>query len=206
MANVTTELGVANLALQRIGVKASTDLAGTDKKSVAANRILSDTRDEVQRMFPWNCLINREALSTSAAGTSSFGYVHTLGLTCLRVLEVMDTADANAENIPYRREYRYLYTDQSTGYVRYIKQTTNITPWDPFLLAAIETRMASRLAVWLTGQIALTQTLNQEFMQTIAAAIQVRAMEGKFEENRKLLAILDPQFVPALMSDKRVSE
>ena len=41
MANVTTELGVANLALQRIGVKASTDLAGTDKKSVAANRILS---------------------------------------------------------------------------------------------------------------------------------------------------------------------
>ena len=65
-SNVTTELGVANLALQRIGVAASTDLDGTDKKSVAANRVLADTRDEIQRIFPWNCINNRLALSTSA--------------------------------------------------------------------------------------------------------------------------------------------
>jgi len=206
MANVTTELGVANLALQRIGVKASTDLAGTDKKSVAANRILSDTRDEVQRMFPWNCLINRQVLSTGTAGTSSFSYIHTLGATCLRVLEVLDSADDYAENIPYRREGDYLYTDQKTGYVRYIKQTTNITPWDPFLLSAIESRMASKLAVWLTGKIALGQVMHQDFMQTISLAINVRAMEGKFEDNRKLLAMLDMQYVPLLASDKRISE
>ncbi len=206
MANVTTELGVANLALQRIGIKVSTDLAGTDKVSTAANRVLSDTRDEVQRMFPWNCIITREALSTSAAGTASFGYVHTLGLTCLRVLEVIDTAEDEAENIPYRREYRYLYTDRSSGYVRFTQQTTNITPWDPLMLSAIETRMASKLAIWLTGKLQLSQLLFQDFIQTVGVAVQVGAMEGEFEDNIKTLAMLQQEMIPVLANRKVAAE
>jgi len=204
----TSSLDVANMALQRIGVKVSTSLSGTDKASVAANRILEDTRDEVQYMFPWSCVIDRVALSatTIGAGVSAFSYVHTLALTCLRVLEIIDTADADAENIPYLREGRKLYTNQASGYIRYLKQTTNITPWSPLMLEAITARVGSRLAVWLTGQASKGAMLHQEFMQIISVAIQVGAMEGKFEDNRKILAMLNENFMPFLANDKRVAE
>jgi len=118
----------------------------------------------------------------------------------------VDTADADAEEIKYRREYNLLYTDQATGYIRYLKQTTNITPWDPLMLTAIETRMASKLAIWLTGKITLAQMLHQEFIQTIGLAVQVRAMEGRYEDNLKLLAILDQNFIGLLNSEKVVRE
>ncbi|MFH2073964.1 MAG: hypothetical protein ABIJ57_01265, partial [Pseudomonadota bacterium] len=197
----TSELDVANLALQRIGVAPSSNLSGTDKASVAANRILADTRDEVQAMFPWNCIITREALASTTIGStfSAFSYVHTLGLSCLRVLDVIDVTDSGAENVPYRREYRNLYTDLSAGYVRYLKQTTNITPWDPLMLTAIETRMASKLAVWLTGKTQLAQMMYQEFLLTISTAVRMEAIEKKYEDTTKLLAMLNEQFIPALM-------
>lgn len=205
--NAATELEVANLALQRIGVGASASLSGTDKVSKAANRVFADTRDEVQSLFPWSCITTRQALTSTLAGTASFVYVHTLGLDCLRILEVVDTTDADAENIPYRREYRHLYVDQLTGYVRYTKQTTNITPWDPLMLAAITTRMASKMVYWLVGQPqALAQAMRQEYLQILGLAVQARAMEGKYEDNLKTLAMLSEQFIAALANRNVVSE
>lgn len=208
--NVATEVEIANLALQRIGIAPITALATTGSKAtIAVNRIFADTRDEVQRMFPWNCIINRIALSPTTVGStfSSFTYVHTLAADCLRVLEVIDTTDSGAENIPYTLEYLHLYFDTAAGYIRYLKQTTNITPWDPLMLTAIETRLASKLAIWLTGKSAMAQQMHQEFLQTISVAIQVRAMESKYDkENRKLLAMLSADFIPALISQKGVSE
>lgn len=201
--NVSSEVAVANLALQRIGIGAIAALDGNDKPSVAANRIFADTRDEIQRMFPWTCLVTREALSTSASGDAAFDYVHTLGLGTLTVLEVIDEDDSSAENIPFRREYRDLYTDLQTGYVRFTEQTTNITPWDPLMLTAIETRMASKLALWLTGKIQLSQLLHQEFMQTITLAIQVKAIEDKYEDNTVLLSMIDKSFLPFFAMDNR---
>jgi len=203
-----SSLDVANLALQRIGVKASSSLSGTDKQSVAANRILEDTRDEVQYMFPWECIMKRIALAPTAVGStfSSFSYVHTLSSDCLRVLEIIDTNDADAENIPYVREGSNLYHNLSSGYLRYLKQTTNITPWSPLMLNAIEARMSSKLAVWLTGQVTKAALMHQEFMQTISVAIQVGAIEGKYEDNRKVLAMLDKNFMPFLAEDRRVAE
>lgn len=205
-SNVASELDVANLALQRIGVAASASLSGTDKVSVAANRILSDTRDEVQSLFPWNCITSRKALAGTLAGVASFTYVHTLGLDCLRILEVVDTADADAENIPVRREGRNLYVDRLTGYVRFTQQTKTITPWDPLMVTAIETLMASRLALWLTGKVAIAQAMRQEFIQVLGVAVQVGAMEGKYEDNIKTLAMLSQQFIPALASREVIKE
>jgi hypothetical protein len=204
--SVATEVAVANLALQRIGVGAIDALTDNDKAAKAANRIFADTRDEIQRMFSWTCLIDREALSTSTASAASFSYVHTLGLDCLTVLNILDTSDSDAENIPYRREYRHLYTNQQTGYVRYTKQTTNITPWEPLMLTALETRLASKLAVWLTGKAALAQMMQQEFMQTITLAIQVKAIEDRFEDSTKMLAMIDKSFLPFLAQDRAIAE
>lgn len=207
MAAAST-VDVANLALQRIGVAAISSLSGTDKASVAANRILADTRDEVQSMFPWNCVIRRTALSTTTVGStfSAFSYVHTLALDCLRVLEVLDQDDDDKENIPYVREYRNLYTDLQAGYIRYIQSTAAITPWDPLMLTAIETRMASKLAVWLTGKMQLAQLLHQEFLGVVTLAIHMKAIEGKFEDYRETLAMLDKNFLPLLMGNRRVEE
>ena len=204
--SATTETWVANLALQRIGVATTTSLTGTDKASVAAALIFADTRDEVQRMFPWKNLTARTALSTNSAGTSAYSYVHTLGLDCLRVLEIIDIADDEAQNPDYRIEYRSLYHNLTQGYVRYIKQTTNITPWDPLMLTAIECRLASKLAIWLTGQVALQQALQQEIIQVLGVAVQTEAMEGRYDDNIKTLAMISQQFIPTLAEQKRVNE
>ena len=205
-SNVSSEVQVANLALQRLGIAAVSALTGSDKPAAAANRIFADTRDEVQRMFPWACLITREAFTAHTISNSALPYRHTMDVTALSVLEVIDTSDAGAENIPFKREYRYLYTTKLTGYVRFTTQTTNITPWDPLMLSAIECRMASKLAVWLTGNFQMAQYLHQEFMQIIMIAIQTKAIEEKFDDNAKLLAMIDKSFLPFLSMNRAISE
>lgn len=202
-ANVTDELGVANLALQRIGVKAVADIDGTDKAAVAANRILADTRDELCRMFPWVCAVTREALSTTAISTSAFAYQHTMASAALRILEIVDIE--GAENVPYRIEGRHVLTDRSSGYLRYVQQVATVSDWDPLLLTAIECRMASKLAVWLAGDLQLAAAMHQELVQILGIAMQVKAIE-QHEDNVEVLALLRDQYAPLLLGRAKVVE
>ena len=198
---VTTETQVANMALQRIGEKPITDIdsPGTDEAALAVDLIFADTRDEVCRSFPWTSISARTALSTSTATASPYSYKHTLTTPMLYVFEVIDPTDDSKSNIKYQIEGTTLYTNESTGQIRYIAQTATVATWDPLLLEAIVTRLASKLAIRLSGDLQLAVLMQREYMAIIGIAMATKAIEGRQDDsNDGILALLDRQVAPLL--------
>lgn len=196
MAAVTTEVGVANLALQRVGAKTITAFDDSVRNSDAVNLHFEDVRDEVQRLFPWACLTGRTALSTSAASNSSFAYTHTLAATVWRVLDI-NGDEANR----FRVEGTTLYTDEETGYFRAVSQSSTVTAWDPLLISAIEARLAHKIAFKLTQDLQLTTSFFQEFLLVLGLAIRLKAIE-EHEDNEKILQMMMDMAPTQLMTKK----
>ncbi len=191
---VSTETEVANLALQRIGQAAISDIdtPGTDKSALAVKRIFADTRDEVCRSFPWTSITTRLALSLSTATGAGFTWEHTLTTPILYVLEVVNTTDGTP-NINYRMEGTKLYTNLDAGAIRYVEKTETVASWDPLLLEAIALRLACKLAVFLTGNLNLALMMQREYMATLAIAMATKAIEER-EDNQEIVKMLDKQF------------
>ena len=200
MAAVTTEVGVANLALQRVGAKTITAFDDGDRNADTVNLVYEDVRDEVQRTFPWACLTGRTELSTSAASNSSFAYTHTLAATVWRVLDINGD-----EATKFRVEGTTLYTDEQTGYFRAVIQSSTVTAWDPLLITAIETRLASKIAYKLTQDIQLSAAMFQEYLLMLGMAIRLAAIEYH-EDNEKILQMMQDMSPAALLKKDYVSE
>ena len=197
--NVTTETGVANLALQRIGRAIIADIdSGTDKVSTAVNRMFSDTRDEVALMLPWSSLMTRTAISTtSATATSGFTYKQTIANTVLRITDL--TGTDGSENNDWRREGTTLFYNISTGYIRHIKQETSVSIWDPLFLAALEARLASKLAIYLSSDLNIAMAMQQEYVSLLSTAVLIKAVEEN-ENNERILAQMDARLAQYFMA------
>ena len=189
-ANVTDEVGVANLALQRCGAAQITVLDDTTRNGKAANLIFADTRDLVCKLFPWSCLITRTVLSTSAATNSEFGFAHTLAAGDLTVLDVNGTK-------LFRVEGGEIFTNDETGYYRHTAVDATLANWDVHLLQSIALKIAAELAVKLSADIQLSALLYQEWIMSLSTAIRLRAIESS-EDNKEILALLQ-EFSPAIL-------
>lgn len=200
MAAVTTEVNVANLALQRIGAKTITAFDAGDRNADAVNLAYYDVRDEVMRTFPWACLIGRTALATSAATNSGFAYKHTLAAAVLRVLDI--NAD---ESIKFRVEGLTLYTNVQTGYFRHVSISDTVSTWDSLLISCIECRLASKVAYKITQNLELAQVMFQEYIMMLGIAIKLAAIE-QHEDNLKILSMLQNMSPEALLRKDFVSE
>jgi len=200
MAAVSTEVGVANLALQRVGAKAITAFSGTDRNSITVNLAFYDVCNEVQRTFPWACLIGRTVLDTSAADNSSFAFTHSLAATVLRVLEI----DGDPA-VKFRIEGPLLYTNKETGYFRSVNSSATVTGWDSLLVSAIEARLASKIAVKIAQDKELAQMMFQEYIMVLGIAIKLAAIE-QHEDNEKILQMMQNMSPEALLKKDFVSE
>lgn len=205
--NVSSRTQMANLALQRIGVKTISDIAsGTDLVSTTANRFFMDTRDSLARMLPWTALMGRTTLAANTAiAAGDFAYQETLASTVLRVLEIVPSTEG-AENVDYRIEGTRMYHNISAGWFRRISQPSTITAWDPLFLEAFECRLAQKMALPLTGSLMMAQLMQQEFTTAISIAIQVKAVETMDSNDQILLALQRENDALIAALNRRVKE
>lgn len=186
---------VANEALYLIGEKGTlTDIDGTDALSVLVNTFFDETRDEVCKMIPWNCLKTTTTLSlTSATAESSYTSKHTLATTVLTVLNINGD-----KKKPFERRGVTLYTNEASGYFLHTAKATDPTTWSQLLSEAIVTLLAHKMCMRRTGDPQLALMLYQEFLNRMIAGANAELLEGNAAEYAEMFTVVQ-QLVPPVL-------
>lgn len=153
MANSDTE--ICNIALTLIGAEKITSLADdTTTAAKTCRRLYDSIRDEVLSAHFWREAKARAALSATVETPDfEYDYQYLLPADCLRPIELYDSTEE------WIIEGRYLLTNESTLYLKYLKRITNVTNYSPELVSCISARLAADLAYSLAGSKTLSDAM-----------------------------------------------
>jgi len=167
---------ICNAALKKIGQMTTiSSLASAEKNALVCNQFYASVIAEILVSYPWNCAIAREELAApdpEPDNNTLFQYQYDLPSDSLRILDIN-----NDRTIEFMIEGSFLYTNVESCIVRYIKQETDDTLWHPLLKEAIVNKLASEIAVILTGKQSLSSAMFQKYMLAINHAKLINAIE-----------------------------
>lgn len=170
MADQLSKTRICNMAIVLLGGAWEQEtLQSYDDDTTKAARLCRimypQTVDEVLRGHPWNCALVRKDLGAALSDTPAFGYDYQYQLPtnphCLRVLQMEDLEDE------WRREGDKLLTDETDVKILYIKRITDATEFEPLLVEAIYTKLASKLAVSLASDEPLSKRLLEQYYKIV---------------------------------------
>ena len=152
-----SEVQICNMALTELGAgKISDLLTDNNEKAVLCRIFYEPTVDEVLRSHEWNSAIWYQSLAEVASTDDNYlltdynewSYQFQLPTDpfCLRPLEIPDYPKYDYEIVS-----GYLITNLETVVLKYIRRLTDPTMFDPVLVKAIAYRLASEMAVKITG-------------------------------------------------------
>lgn len=145
-----SDVNICNMALLQLGKERIISLSDSNARAEACSEFYEATRDSLIRAFPWDFAKVRATLSPlSTAPEWGYGYKYLLPPSpkCLRVLTVNGDRDAG---VTWRREGKYLLTDEDTVQLLYLGQITDPTLFDPLFYQLLAKRMAAEMAYTLT--------------------------------------------------------
>ena len=170
---MATEVDICNIALTNLGEPKVVSLTENSERARLCNLRYPDVRDAVLRSHPWNCAMKRAQL-TRTTSTPAFGYLYEYSLPA-DLLRVIGTHDSL---VSYQIEGKYLLTDETKMYIKYVRQLSDASEIDPNLIQAIGMRLAWELAEPLTGRIELKREMWIKFIELISEARGIDASEG----------------------------
>ena len=183
---VATKESVINGALLKLGTTPIT--IGDGSVADEYSEIAYDTiRDDIQRSYPWKCLIERVELTVDATAPA-WGYLYRYALPadCLRIIDLRSFnstfGGSNYNNkVPaWELESEFLLCDIDENiYLRYIQLETDPEAWDKMLLQVITTALALELCESLTQDETKRRRLERELQQRLIQAASVDSFEGQ---------------------------
>lgn len=189
------ETKVCNLALAKIGGKTIMSLDDQSPEARICRRMFEPARDEVLRSHRWNFATKRATLSR-LSDPPAFGWSvqYQLPVDCLRVLQVNGYEELQREGV-WEVEGGRLMTDQDRADVKYIARITDSSLFDAIFVKALAIKIASEIAMPLTGSKSLPGELLTEYRQiTGPDAMLADATEGR---PKRKLPWVESDFVAA---------
>ena len=176
-SSATTEVNLANMALTMLGQQPITALTDSNNRAVMANERYADVRDSVLRAHPWNCAIKRDTLA-KREDTPEWGYdnIYVLPSDFLRLVSIEDPTQkysleaGNQGDATSDGNDLVLLSDASEMNIRYIYRLTDVSKMDDTLKHAIATRLASDLALAVTGDSGKENFLMQKYQTLLLQA------------------------------------
>lgn len=168
---ITSEVGIANLAILKLGQEPIMSLADNDEPGPTMNRRYAGARDAVLRLHPWSCAMHTNLSLTlkNETGPGGFTNVFDLPPDFIRL--------KNVQNLHF--SYRIfgspdggkrLATNQSKIELDYVFRQTSVLAMDEGLKEAIATKLAADTCMKLTGDHKLKTKLDVELKEIIALA------------------------------------
>lgn len=166
------------MALTMLGQQPITALTESNNRATMANARYADVRDSVLRAHPWNCAVKRDALTKRADQAPDWGYTTTFNLPS-DFIRLVDTEyptqkysieAGNEGDVTSDANDLVLLSDASEMNIRYIYQLTTVAKMDDTLKHAIAIRLASELALAITGDSGKEQFLLQKYNQFLVQA------------------------------------
>jgi hypothetical protein len=146
---------ICNAALALIGAKNFiTDIAVTEDSDEwrLCSQLYAMARDYCCEIAEWDFLIGRTQLAATAAPTiGSYAYAYLLPADCIRVLAMIDAAGDDLE-YDQKIEGNTLLTNQTSCYLRYLKENINPAVYPNLFCECIALKLASWLANPIRGE------------------------------------------------------
>ena len=144
-------VSICNLALQRLGARAISQLTEDTTSGRACNRVYTQARDSELRAHPWS--FARERVQVAADSTDPiFGAAkkYAIPADCLRILPTNGT-NASAVQDDWQIEGRFILTDDSSPInLIYLKKITDENTFDALFTELLVARIAMDVAEKVT--------------------------------------------------------
>ena len=177
---MAAKVDIFNLALMRLGAMPVLSPDDVSKRGEALRSVYDLVRDVVLRDHPWNFATRRASLARlTEAPLFGFAYAYQLEDTVLRVLGLL-SADSGIidPTLAYAVEGRQLLTDQASASIKYIERITNPQLFDSRFCSALASRLASEVALQLTGSPGIKKQMMEEYHYELSAARSIDAQEN----------------------------
>ena len=166
-SNPTTETDICNLALARIGANLIEDGLLDDEDSTQAiycRMFYAPTRDALLRSHWWRFAKSRSTLTATTAPSFEWTYAYTLPTDFLRFKSFYEDNNTTRKNTvhSYELEGSTLLTNESPCKIRYIKQVTTVTSFDPLFISVLVLELALQLCMPLSEDPKILERLQNE--------------------------------------------
>lgn len=177
---------IAKLALQHIGDHF--DIASLEEESVQAEQIdliYDDIRKYVLRMIPWRFATKFvKPASLDVTVPANWNYAFQYPTDAVRILWLenplgRDLAPLEYETAILPDNTRVLLTDEEKPEIRYIADIKDTERFDPEFTWAFSKMIASEIAMSITGDANIKETLRQDAVRQISSAATTSANEGR---------------------------
>ncbi len=169
-------LSICNSALIKVGADRITAITENNRRAILCNEQYNKLRKEVLRAHPWNFAVHRVEIAQVADVEPASGYLYYYQLPndCLRVLAINEEDDDD----DWKIEGRYLATDESQIFIKYIKNITDTATFDAIFDEALACRMAADLAYPLTNSLQLSKAMFDAYDGQLRLARSMDGQEG----------------------------
>lgn len=172
----SSKLQICNLALSALGVENIAALTDQCEAARKLEQIFEPQRDEVLRAHDWNFANKVEALALIAGETSpGYDYVYTYPARCLYLRKLLTEDGEPAvpvkfEEVLASNNLKGIATNQPDAWAKYTYQTQDPTFFDPIFVGALSSKLASELAIPLTGKPEIKNAMLNDYARKIEEA------------------------------------
>lgn len=180
----TSSVEICNSALHKIGAKRIASLSDDTKAAIILNDQYDRIRKEVLRSHPWNFAIAYVQLAATANTPvwADWTKEFVLPTDVLRVLETDLEYDTDWELGNNADNNRVIFTNATSLKIKYIKDITNTTRFDPVFEEALAFRLAADIAYSLVQSQTVQQTMFQLYKQAVGMAMSFDAQENALDK------------------------
>lgn len=173
----TSYVSICNLALQKLGAARIAALDEASQNARECNACYEHLRDTELRTNKWKFALKRITLAPSATTPDfTYSYAFPLPSDCLRpIFPARLGLDWKVEN--HEEVASILTNDGNTLEVRYVKQVTDPTLFDPLFIEAYACRIAWHLCESITQSNSKKEAAMQAYMFSIREARRLNAIE-----------------------------
>jgi hypothetical protein len=182
---MTTDVGICNLALQRLGARTISALNENSTAARACNRVYEHARDTEIRAYSWSFARARASLAASTT-VPAFGFLKQYQLPAdfirlipSRVLGTTVTTEGGIDpNIDWQIEGRFILTNDSSPLkIVYLKKVTDEETFDDLFSELLVSRIAMDVCEKVTQSNTKKKDATERYVFAQKEAKKINAFE-----------------------------
>jgi|TARA_R110000744_G_scaffold29151_3_gene69824 hypothetical protein len=182
---MASKVQIAKMALQHVGDRYDiSDITEATPEAEQVNLLYDDTRDALLRQHPWvfaTKYTSPAALSGTAPG--NWSYMYTYPTDCIKMLGIVNSLGDDQPKIRFEvarnaSSTRVILTDEEQPQIFYTFLAEDTADYDPEFVMAFSYVLGARMAVPLTGDPDLANSLFQQARSVLNSAWASDSNEG----------------------------
>jgi hypothetical protein len=181
----SSEIGIINYALTRIGAKMATDPNSARPHVVTLREMFADSRKELLSLYPWKFATETVGLTRALDKVPDvpwrYAFNKPTGINeIVRVVDVL--RDSGYYSVPYRLSGRYLFSNESFPLIRYTHDVANPDEMTPSFRRLLGLHLAAEGCLKITQDEGRHKILSDEFKDRLETAKSNDSMGEVFDD------------------------